>query len=85
MAMKWITREKIPVDRFACPWLIRNFVDRDPEFIFRPHDTDWSQINDGVVFDIPACALGHHGEDVSFDSILNSSTTTRSMPNACGK
>jgi hypothetical protein len=36
--MKWITREKIKVDRVACPWLIRNFVDPEAEFVFLPHD-----------------------------------------------
>ena len=68
--MRWITREKIKVDRVACPWLIRNFVDRDAEFVFLPHETDWSKIDNGIVFDVPNCELGHHGEDVSFNSIL---------------
>ena len=68
--MKWITREKIKVDRVACPWLIRNFIDQEAEFIFLPHETDWSRIENGIVFDVPNCELGHHGEDVSFNSIL---------------
>ena len=51
--MKWITREKIKVDRVACPWLIRNFVDREAEFVFLPHDTNWAKIDDGIVFDVP--------------------------------
>jgi len=68
--MKWITRENIKVDRVACPWLIRKFVDPKAEFIFLPHDTDWSSITDGILFDVPHCELGHHGEDVSFNSIL---------------
>jgi len=68
--MKWITREKIKVDRVACPWLIRNFIDQDAEFIFLPHETDWSRIDSGILFDVPNCELGHHGEDVSFNSIL---------------
>jgi hypothetical protein len=68
--MKWITRERVKVDRVACPWLIRNFIDPQAEFVFLPHDTDWSQITGGVVYDVPNCELGHHGEDVSFDSIL---------------
>jgi hypothetical protein len=38
--MKWITREKIKVDRVACPWLIKKFIDRDPEFAFLSHDID---------------------------------------------
>ena len=68
--VKWITREKIKVDRVACPWLIGRFIDTDAEFVFLPHDTDWSKIDSGVVFDVPNCELGHDGEDVSFNSIL---------------
>ena len=68
--MKWITREKVKVDRVACPWLIKNFVDSAAEFVFLPHDTDWSGVTGGTVYDVPACELGHHGEDVSFNSIL---------------
>jgi hypothetical protein len=68
--MKWITREKVKVDRVACPWLIWHFVDPEAEFVFLPRDTDWSKIDNGIVFDVPNFELGHHGEDVSFDSIL---------------
>src|SRR5882762_2107601 len=68
--MKWITREKIKVDRVACPWLIKKFIDRNAEFVFLLHGADWAQINDGIVFDVPDCELGHHGEDVSFNSIM---------------
>jgi hypothetical protein len=68
--MKWITREKIKVDRVACPWLIKNFIDPQAEFEFLPRETNWSAITDGIVYDFPGCELGHHGEDVSFDSIL---------------
>ena len=69
--MKWITREKVKVDRVACPWLVRRFIDADAVFEFLPADTDWASITDGILFDVPGCELGHHGEDVSFDSILN--------------
>ena len=68
--MKWITRENIKVDRVACPWLIRNFIDPEADFIFLPRNTDWSKIENGIVFDVPNCELGHHGENVSFNSIL---------------
>jgi hypothetical protein len=70
--MKWITREKIKVDRVACPWLIKKFVDPEAEFVFLREDTDWPKIEsiNGTVFDVPDCELGHHGEDVSFNSIL---------------
>ena len=36
MAMKWITRERPKIDRIACPWLIKKFVDKDAEFIYVP-------------------------------------------------
>ena len=68
--MKWITREKIKVDRVACPWLIKKFIDRHADFVFLPHDTEWKKIVGGIVFDVPGSELGHHGEDVSFHSIL---------------
>jgi hypothetical protein len=68
--MKWITRSGVKVDRVACPWLIRKFVDRDAEFVFLPPETDWASLKDGTVYDVPNCELGHHGEDVSFDAIL---------------
>jgi hypothetical protein len=68
--MKWITREHVKVDRVACPWLIKNFIDTDAEFVFLPSDTNWAGVNDGIVYDVPNCELGHHGEDVSFDAIL---------------
>src|SRR5437899_4306889 len=68
--MKSSTREIIKVDRVACPWLIKKFIDRDAEFVFLSHNTDWTKVGDGIVFDVPNCELGHHGRDVSFNSIL---------------
>jgi len=68
--MKWITREKVKVDRVACPWLIKKFIDPRAEFIFLPAETDWASLKDGIVYDVPDCELGHHGEAVSFDAIL---------------
>jgi hypothetical protein len=68
--VKRITRENVKVDRVACPWLIKRFIDPDAQFEFLPNDTDWSSVTDGILFDVPGCELGHHGEDVSADSIL---------------
>ena len=68
--MKWITREHVKVDRVACPWLIKKFIDLEAEFIFLPRDTDWANVRDGSVYDVANCELGHHGENVSFNSIL---------------
>jgi hypothetical protein len=69
--MKWITRENVKVDRVACPWLIKRFIDADAQLEFLPKDTDWSTVRHGIPFDVPGCELGRRGEDVSFDSILN--------------
>ena len=70
--MKWITREKVKVDRVASPWLIRKFVDPKAEFIFVPAEQVEAKACElgATPFDIDGCELGHHGEDVSFNSIL---------------
>jgi hypothetical protein len=68
--MRWITRERVKVDRVACPWLIMRFIDPHAEFVFLPRQTDWSAVRDGIVFDVPGWELGHHGEEVSFDAFL---------------
>jgi len=43
--MKWITRERPKIDRIACPWLLKNFVDRQAEFIYVPKDQVFSNHN----------------------------------------
>src|SRR5215831_3085194 len=70
--MKWITREKVKVDRVACPWLIRKLIDPEAEFFFVPAEQVASRAAEigAIPFDIEGCELGHHGEDVSFNSIL---------------
>src|SRR5262245_55255014 len=68
--MRWVTREHVKVDRVACPWLIRRFIDPQAEFVFLPRDTDWSQVRDGIVYDVPNVELGHDGEEVSFDAFV---------------
>lgn len=68
--MKWITRENVKVDRVACPWLIKKFIDPEAQSVFLPADTHWASLKDGIVYDVPGCELGHHEEDVSFDAIL---------------
>jgi hypothetical protein len=70
LLMKWVTREKVHVDRVACPWLIKNFVDRDAEFVFVQRDTDPAAITEGIPFDMKGVELGHHGEECSFDAIM---------------
>ena len=70
--MKWITREKVKVDRVACPWLIRKFVDKDAEFYFVPSDRVIKETErlGAVPFDSPGAELGHHGKECSFEAFL---------------
>ncbi len=70
--MKWITRENVKVDRVACPWLIRKFVDTHAEFIFVAADQVTAQAErlQAVPFDVPGVELGHHGKECSFEAIL---------------
>jgi hypothetical protein len=70
--MKWITRRKARVDRIACPWLIRRFIDPEAEFLFVAEDQvmDTAHREGAVPFDVPGVQLGHHGERCSFDAFL---------------
>jgi hypothetical protein len=70
--VKWITREKVKVDRVACPWLIRKFVDKDAEFYFVPAEKvqDEAARLGATPFDVPNVELGHHGKECSFDAIV---------------
>ncbi len=68
--MKWVTREHVHVDRVACPWLIKRFIDPDAVFEFVPRDTDPSTIKDGIPFDMKGVELGHHGDKCSFDAFM---------------
>lgn len=75
--MKWVTREKVHVDRVACPWLIKNFVDKDAAFVFVPRDTDPNTITEGIPFDFKGVELGHHDGECSFDAIMKKYNLTR--------
>jgi hypothetical protein len=70
--VKWITRERVKVDRVACPWLIRKFVDREAEFLFVPADRvrEIAEAEGAIPYDIEGVELGHHGKECSFDAIL---------------
>jgi len=70
--MKWITRERVKVDRVACPWLIRRFVDREAEFHFVPGDRVAHEAErlGAIPFDVAGAELGHHGRECSFEAIL---------------
>ena len=85
--MKWITREHVKVDRVACPWLIKNFVDQKAEFLFAPASDVEARARDigATPYDIEGCELGHHGEDVSFNSILKKYKLTDSSLTLLGE
>lgn len=70
--MKWITRQFVHVDRVACPWLIRKFVDPEAEFFFVPAQEVESRAKelDAIPFDVPGAELGHHEDRCSFDAII---------------
>lgn len=70
--MKWVTREKAKVDRIACPWLIKKFVDSDAEFLFVPAEQVLSvaEKTGAVPCDVKDVELGHHGDKCSFDAII---------------
>ena len=70
--MKWITRTRPRVDRVACPWLIKRFVDSEAVFLFVESDQVMpvAKTEDAIPFDVPDVELGHHGSDCSFDAIL---------------
>ena len=70
--MKWITRERPKIDRIACPWLIKNFVDAEAEFIYVPKENVFKESeNSGAIpYDIPGAEYSHEGEYCTFDFII---------------
>ncbi len=70
--MKWITRARPKVDRVACPWLIRRFVDPGAEFLFVPADQvmETARREGATPFDVPGVELGHRGPECSFDAVV---------------
>lgn len=70
--MKWVTRSHVHVDRVACPWLIKRFIDSEAEFLFVPK----SQViavakKEGAIpFDSPGAELDHDGDLCTFDVII---------------
>lgn len=71
--MQWVTRTRPKVDRIACPWLIKRFVDPEAEFIYVPASDVWTHAErtGAIPYDVPNVELGHHGDECSFDAILN--------------
>jgi hypothetical protein len=74
--MKWVTREKARVDRIACPWLIRKFIDPAAEFLYVPREKviEVATKEGAIPFDTPGAELHHYEaggkEYVSFDAIM---------------
>lgn len=69
---RWVTRERPKVDRIACPWLVRRFVDPEAEFIYVPSDAvrDTAARLGGTPYDIPGVEFGHVGAFCSFDAFI---------------
>ena len=70
--MIWITRERPKIDRVACPWLIKNFVDRDAEFVFVVKEQVFEKAAElnAIPYDIPGAEYSHEGEYCTFDYII---------------
>jgi len=70
--MKWVTREKVKVDRVACPWLIKKFIDGQAEFLFVPAEwvTKVAREENAIPFDVSRVELGHHEGRCSFEAIV---------------
>jgi len=70
--MKWITRERPKIDRIACPWLIKKFVDHEAEFIYVPRDKvfDEAEKLNAIAYDIPGAEYSHYGDECTFDFII---------------
>jgi rhodanese-related sulfurtransferase len=72
-ATRWVTRERPKIDRIACPWLVRRFVDPEAEFLYVP-TPDVKRIaaeRKATAYDIPDVEFSHDGEKCSFDAFLS--------------
>ncbi|MFI5135833.1 MAG: chromate resistance protein ChrB domain-containing protein [Chitinophagales bacterium] len=76
--MKWITRERPKIDRIACPWLIKNFVDKEAEFIYVPKEKVFDEAKrlNAIPYDIPGAEYTHEGERCTFDYIMKKHNIT---------
>ena len=72
-ATRWVTRERPKIDRIACPWLIRRFVDPDAQFLYvpAPEVRPVAKEREAVPYDIPDVHFSHDGELCSFDAFLS--------------
>lgn len=71
-ATRWVTRERPKIDRIACPWLIRRFIDPSAEFLYVPprEVKTIAGEREAVPYDIPGVSFSHEGERCSFDAFL---------------
>jgi AraC-like DNA-binding protein len=70
--MKWITREHPKIDRIACPWLIRRFIDQNAEIIYVPFAevlTKAAEVG-AIPFDLPGVEYTHYEDHCSFDYFI---------------
>ena len=69
---KWVTRERPKVDRIACPWLVRRFIDPEAEFLYAPgaEVREVAARSGAVPYDIADAEFGHVGERCSFDAFI---------------
>lgn len=69
---RWITRERPKIDRIACPWLVRRFIDPDARFYYVPADQVFDRAADwqATPYDIPGADYSHDGEMCSFDTFM---------------
>jgi AraC-like DNA-binding protein len=67
--MKWITRERPKIDRIACPWLIKRFIDTDAEIIYVPFEEVEKKAKklDATPFDVPGVEFTHYKDECTFD------------------
>lgn len=70
--MKWVTRKNAMVDRIACPWLIRRFVDKNPKFLFVPVEEvlTVAEREGAIPYDVKGVELGHVDGRCSFESLM---------------
>ena len=70
--MKWVTRERPKIDRIACPWLITRFIDKEPEFLYKPTASvlQVAQDTGAIPYDVRGVELTHDGDLCSFDAFL---------------
>jgi hypothetical protein len=69
---RWVTRERPKIDRIACPWLVRRFVDPEAEFLYVPPRAvlDVAREKEAIPYDIPEVHFTHEGDECSFDAFI---------------